>query len=485
MSTQLQGKSLTFENTGTQVNPRRWYAVAVILLPVLLMQLNTFMIQVALPSIQNSLQASFFEAQLIVSGYSLGQAVAILIGGRLGDLYGRKRMLLIGVSGFTLMSALGGAVSDPGQMIAVRIIQGLTAAVTLPQILSMIHVSLLPKEKGLAFGIYGATIGVGFTFGLIMGGFLIDWNWFDLGWRTVFLFNVPFGLLVLMCMPFVSESRGAESRKIDWPGVVLLTIGLFLLVYPVSEGAKRGWPLWTWAALILAVPVLLAFAAVQHRKKKRGGIPLVDLSIFQKRLFPLGLLTVLMLFLGMISFFVVLSYYLQYGLHEDVRTTGLAFLPLGGGYFLTSLLSGRVVRRWGSAVFRTGALVMAVCSFLLIGSLHLDATQFFHIRNILLLLGYGLGLGLVTGPLVNTVLSVVRPQDAGTASGLYNTVTNLGNSLGVALIGLLFSASLRQPLAEAALSDYTRAFSSTLIATGGLSVATFVCLIMLRPQQQV
>ncbi|MGO4275137.1 MFS transporter, partial [Paenibacillus sp. TAF58] len=116
-----------------------------------------------------------------------------------------------------------------------------------------------------------------------------------------------------MCMPYVSESRGAESRKIDWPGVVLLTIGLFLLVYPVSEGAKRGWPLWTWAALILAVPVLLAFAAVQHPKKKRGGVPLVDLSIFQKRLFPLGLLTVLVLFLGMISFFVVLSYYLQYG----------------------------------------------------------------------------------------------------------------------------------------------------------------------------
>ncbi|MGO4275136.1 MFS transporter [Paenibacillus sp. TAF58] len=137
MSTQLQGKSLTFENTGPQVNPRRWYAVAVILLPVLLMQLNTFMIQVALPSIQNSLQASFFEAQLIVSGYSLGQAVAILIGGRLGDLYGRKRMLLIGVSGFTLMSALGGAVSDPGLLIAVRIIQGITAAVTLPQILCL------------------------------------------------------------------------------------------------------------------------------------------------------------------------------------------------------------------------------------------------------------------------------------------------------------------------------------------------------------
>lgn len=479
MSNHLSAALSTGGKAEQQVDPRRWYALAVILLPTLLISLNTYMIQVALPSMQNSLHASFSEAQLIVTGFSLGLAVALIVSGKLGDMYGRKRMLLIGVSGFTVMAALGGLTSDPAILIAIRIVQGLAAALIQPQVLSTMQVTFPPREKAFAFGIYGAMIGFGFAFGLILGGILVNWNLFDLGWRTIFFFNVPFGILVLLLLPIIPESRGTRAQSIDWAGTVLLMSGLFLLVYPLSEGQKQGWPIWTWLCLISALPVLLAFIAVEIRKRKRDAFPLVDLSIFTHRSFSVGMAAVIVIYLSMFSFFFILSYYLQFGLHYKVQYTSLIFLPLGAGFFLTSLVSSRIVGRWGMVVLKIGALAVGGCSILLIGSLYIDATDLLHVRNILILLLYGVGLGMVTTPLVNVVLSTVPMKDAGTGSGLFTTFMYLANSLGVALIGILFSASLGQSLIEAELSDYARAFSVSLAASGGMAFAAFVCLCFL------
>lgn len=222
-------------------------------------------------------------------------------------MYGRKRMLLIGVIGFTVMSALGGLTSDPTLLIAIRIMQGLAAALIQPQVLSTMQISFLPREKALAFGIYGALIGIGFAFGLILGGVLVNWNVFNFGWRTVFFFNVPFGLLVLLFLPILPESRG-RAQSIDWRGIILLVIGLFLLIYPLSEGQKQGWPLWTWGCMLLALPVLLAFIAVEIRKQKQDASPLIDLSIFKLRAFSVGMATVVVVYISMFSFFFILSY---------------------------------------------------------------------------------------------------------------------------------------------------------------------------------
>lgn len=484
MSNPIPGALASDRSPKQQTDRRRWYALAVVLLPILLIQLNTFMIQVALPSLQNSLHAGFSEAQFIVAGYSLGMALALIIGGKLGDMYGRKRMLIIGVAGFTLMAALGGLASDPSVLIAIRVMQGLSTAIIQPQVLSTMQVSFPPQEKALAFGIYGALIGIGFTFGLILGGLLIDWNWFALGWRNVFFFNVPFGVLVLLLLPIIPESRGGQAQSIDGSGAILLVAGLFLLIYPLSEGQKRGWPLWTWSCLVLAIPVLLAFVAVEIRKSKQGAIPLVDLSIFKLPSFRVGMITVTVFYSGMFSFFFILSYFLQYGLHYSVQSTSLVFLPISVGSFLSSLVSSGIVRRWGVVVLKIGALVMAVCSIALIGSLHADAAELLTMRNMTILLMYGLGLGLAGTPLVNVALSVVPAKNAGTGSGLFTTFTYLANSLGVALIGILFSAMLGKPLTAAHLPDYVRAFSVSLTVTGSLAFAAFICLCFL-PKRKV
>ncbi|MCU6712688.1 MFS transporter [Paenibacillus sp. J5C_2022] len=472
------------EKLEQKFDPHRWYALAVILLPILLNSLNTYMIQVALPLIQNSLNASFSDAQLIVTCFSLSLAVSLIVSGKLGDIYGRKRLLVIGVSGFTLMALLGGMTANPMHLIVIRIVQGVAAALIQPQVLSMMQTNYRSREKGLVFSIYGALLGFGFAFGLTLGGLLVNWNVFDWGWRTVFFFNVPFGLLVLLCLPLLPESRGNGTQRIDWSGTAFIMGGLFLLVYPLSEGQRQGWPHWIWGCLVLSLLLLLAFSAIEIRKQKRDEAPLVDLTIFRQRIFRVGMLSVILIYLGMFSFFFILTYYLQFGLHYDAQATSLVFLPLGAGFFLTSLISSRIVDRWGMYVLRIGALVTASCCILFLLLLHFNAVNLQRLPFLALLLAYGLGLGLVTTPLTRVVMGAIPAKDAGTGSGLFNTVMYLANSLGVALISILFSAALRQPLETASLSDYTRAFSISIAACGGLSLAVFICLGFLRQRQQ-
>lgn len=313
-------------------DPRRWMALVLILLPTLLISLNNYMMQVALPVMQASVHASFAEAQLIFSGYSLGLAVALILGGKLGDLYGRKRLLRIGVSGFTCMCLLGALVPNPTLLLVIRIIQGLSAAMIQPQVLSIMQSIFLPREKGLVFAIYGAVIGLGFTLGLILGGLLVDWNLFGLSWRIVFLVNVPFGLLVMMGLPIVPESRGHSDPSIDWFGIILVMSGLLLLIYPLTICQKQGWPVWTWGCLLLSLVLLLQFVLQQKRREEAGRAPLMELSMFKIGSFRIGIITEVVVYLSMFSFFFILNYYLQAGLKFDLESTSLVFYRLAWGF---------------------------------------------------------------------------------------------------------------------------------------------------------
>ncbi|WP_238178000.1 MFS transporter [Paenibacillus contaminans] len=479
-----------------QAAPRRWQAFALLMLPALLIPLNSYMVQIALPFMQTSLHADFSEAQFLLSSYSLGLAAALILGGRLGDIYGRKRMLVVGVLGFTITAAVGGVLSHAGALTVTRIIQGMAAAIVQPQVLSIMRNSFHPKERGLAFGIYGAVIGVGFILGLTLGGLLIDWNWFGLGWRTVFFVNVPIGMLVLLLLPIVPEQEGNEKRQrhtvdhlltkplrapVDWFGGLLLLSGLALLLYQLTEGQHRGWSGATWGSLATAVLILAAFTLKQLSRKKQGKSFLIDFDIFRSRLFSTGIAAVMLIYLSMFSFFVLLNYYVQAGLHYTIRSSSFVFLPLGGGFFLASLLTSRFTRK-RRAILQIGTVMMGLCSVLLIQALHADAIHLFHNRHVLILFGYGCGLGMATTPLANLVLGTVPQQDAGTGAGLFSTSMYFASALGVAFSGMMFSHWLGHTLIEAEPADYVRAFSISISASGGIALAGGILLCFLREE---
>ncbi|SEG81694.1 drug resistance transporter, EmrB/QacA subfamily [Bacillus sp. ok061] len=451
----------------------RWFYLAIILFPTLLISLNTYMIQIALPIMQSELHINFSQAQLIFSGYSIGLASSLIIGGKLGDIYGRRKILLIGIFMFTLTAFIGGISSHPLSLITIRIIQGLSAAFIQPQILSIIQIIFPSKEKNLAFGLYGAVIGIAFTFGLILGGLLVDWNLFNSSWRTVFLCNVPFGILVLLLLPIIPESKGEHSKHIDWTGAISLMISILLFIYPLSEVQKYGWNPRIISIFILSFFVFTFFIFIERNKQKNEQSPLIDLSVFKNRLFVIGISSVLTIYMSMFSFFFILNYFLHFGLHYHTTDMSLIFLPIGLGFFITSLLSSKIVNHFGLMVLKIGALIMSICTFILIKLLLIDAHNLFTVEYIVLLFVYGLALGFATTPLANTILSKIPQNYIGVASGLFTTFMYLANSLAVVCISIIFSNSLKTTLEKASFTGYVHAFSNCLFIISILSLSSF------------
>ncbi|WP_410993520.1 MFS transporter [Bacillus cereus] len=452
----------------------RWFYLAIILLPTLLISLNTYMIQIALPIMQSELHINFSQAQLIFSGYSIGLASALIIGGKLGDVYGRRKMLLIGVFVFTVTAFVGGISSNPLFLIIIRIIQGLSAAFIQPQILSIIQIIFPTKEKNLAFGLYGAVIGIAFTFGLILGGLLVDWNLFNSSWRMIFLCNVPFGILLLLLLPIVPESRGEQSQHIDWAGAILLMLSILLFIYPLSEVQKYGWNSSNLIIFIISFLVFIFFILIERHKQKNDQLPLIDLSVFKNWLFVIGISSVLTIYMSMFSFFFILNYFLHFGLHYRTTDMSLIFLPIGLGFFITSISSSKIVNHFGLIVLKIGALIMSLCTFTLVRLLVIDAHNLFTVEYILVLFVYGLGLGFATTPLANTILNKISHNYVGVASGLFTTFMYLANSLAVVGISIIFSNSLKTTLENASFTDYVHAFSNWLYVISILSLSTFL-----------
>ena len=245
-------------NENLSIDPRRWWALVVVLAATLMSIIDSSIVNVAIPSIQLELHTNTAQIQLVVVGYILAYAVGLVTGGRLGDMLGRKRMFQLGMLGFALASLVCGLAPNPIILILFRVIQGLGSALMVPQVISIIQVSFLPKEKPVAFSMYGAVVGFASVFGQILGGLLIGSNFMDFGWRNVFLVNVPIGVIALIAsVPLVRESYASGTKKLDMIGVGLLTLGLVLLTYPLSTGEDAGWPWWTFACLIISIPIFI------------------------------------------------------------------------------------------------------------------------------------------------------------------------------------------------------------------------------------
>jgi EmrB/QacA subfamily drug resistance transporter len=420
-------------------DPRRWIALAVVLIAGFMQLVDISIVNVAIPSIQRDLDATYAQIQWVLAGYQLAFAVMLITGGRLGDIFGRKRLFITGMAGFTLASALCGLAQNPGMLIGSRVLQGLMGAIMFPQILSVIQVTFPPRERGTAFGMFGATIGLATITGPLVGGLLIEADLFGLEWRPIFLVNVPIGIAALTAATrYLIESKAPRALRLDPIGVAIVTAGLLLLVYPLVQGRDLDWPLWTFLSMAAAVPVLAGFAAYERRKKALDGSPLVDLDLFRQRAFVPGLAVAAIFFMGIPAFFLTFSLWLQIGLGFSPLHAGLTGAPFAVGSALASAASVRLAPALGRRILSVGSLLLVAGMVALIWTVDRYGGAVHSWQLLPALLVCGLGLGSVVAPLVNVVLAGIRGQDAGAASGVLSTVQQVGGAVGVALIGVIF-----------------------------------------------
>jgi EmrB/QacA subfamily drug resistance transporter len=428
---------------GEGADPRRWLTLVILLLAAFMNLLDVSIVNIAIPSIQRSLHASYADVQWALAGYTLAYALVLITGGRLGDTFGRKRLFLIGVAGFTIMSALCGAAQSPGTLIACRVVQGAMGGIMVPQVLSIIQVIFPPAERIKALAGFGVTAGLGTVSGPLLGGLLIQHSLFGLGWRPIFLINVPVGVIAMVASAIlVRESRASRPPRMDWAGVALITAALLLLLYPLVQGRQLGWPAWTFASMAVSVPVFALFVGYERIKTRRDGSPLVQLSLFRQRSFGIGIAIAVTFFLGITSFALILTLFLQTGLGFTPLHAGLTFLPFSGGVLVASAAAARLAPRFGRGVTMTGALVMAAGMaglIAIVGHYGQAVTTWEMVPGLVVA---GLGMGTVLAPLADIVLAGVPRRHAGSASGLLNTAIQLGASIGIAVIGVIFFGML-------------------------------------------
>ncbi len=437
--------------------------MAVVLSATFMALLDSFIVNVAIPSIQSDLRASASDIQFILAGYTLAYAVLLITGSRLGDMFGRKRLFLTGMLGFVVASALCGAAPSAMYLILFRVLQGVTAAAMMPQVLAMIHMSFPENEKAKAIGLYGATIGIATVSGQLLGGYLISQNLFDLGWRSVFLVNVPIGVAALLAgIPLLQESRNPAARRLDLTGALLLTASLLALAFPLVQGREAGWPAWSFI-LLACFPVCLTLFIIYERKiLKNGKSPLLSPSLFRDRSFRLGISLILVFYAIASALFFTLAVMLQQGFGYSAFTSGLTYLPLGIGFFLASLASPKFVGKFGPAVLLVGAIITAGglgCTWEMV---HHDGGHLVWNALWPCLFVIGIGQGTCAAPLIGTILSKVRQENIGTASGVLTTATQLSTALGVCFVGIFFYRALVISDLLDARARYAHAFTVAL-----------------------
>ena len=447
--------------------------------------LDVFIVTQALPSINTTLGAGPAELELVVSAYSLVYAVFLVTGGRLGDILDRKRIFLFGMSLFTLASALAGAAPSPLFLIGARALQGLGAALMYPQVLSIIQVTFQGPERSLALGLFAAINGIGAITGNILGGFLIQFNLAGLGWRPIFLVNVPVGIIGVVAGFFVLHPAKAERPpKLDLPGVALISLFLISLVLPLAEGQATGWPPWTIMLLILSLPLLAAFAIYERRRTNRGADPLVNMNLFKNRTFAVGIPLLILAYFSTSGLFFTLVLFLQTGLGFSPITSGLSFVQINIGFITASLLGPRLLRRFGRGLLTIGYALQIVGLASTLVSVYSYGTALTLYDLTFPLITAGLGFGFVLAPLLGVVLTGVEARDTGAASGVVSTSMQIGNTIGISFYGLLFYTFLNNPGPGLSL-QYLNAFKLTLPFLMVSSITSFLLVFLVRRQRRL
>ncbi len=467
-------KSESAANTDAP-DPGRWKSLAVILAAAFLVALDFFVVNVSIPSIRTNLHASFAEVQLVIASYGLTYSVLLISGGRIGDIYGRKKMLMWGVTAFTAASMLCGFAPSPVFLIAARALQGIAGALLFPQVLAIMQVTFPQNERAKAFGLFGTVIGTSSFSGNVLGGLLVSANLFDLSWRPIFLINLPIGIAtVFAAKKFIKESRSPKARRLDLGGVAILTLALSLLLYPLIQGREAGWPMWSFVCMAAFIPMLVLFVQYEKRVTAGGGSPLVELDLFHDRSFVIGLFSGMCFFSGAAAFFLISTVFLQNGLGYSPKEAGLTFAWFAIAFLGSSLASVRIQPKLGSRIINLGAamMILGLSSLLYLTALRGASLSGLELAPVLLI--YGTGQGFVMPTLISTVLINIKGHDAGSASGVLSTVQQASFATGVAVIGTVFFSVLGTATStEAFLHALRVAFSVNIC----LLTATFILIL--------
>lgn len=432
----------------------RWLALAVLLTGAFLPILDFTIVNLALPSIREGLRANSAQVQFVISAYAATYAVMLITGGRLGDLLGRKRMFLLGVAGFTMASLLCGFANSPTTLIMGRILQALMATVMAPQVLASIRLMFPGPEQTRALAFYGATFGLANICGQLLGGFLVSAHPFGLAWQSIFFVNIPIGIAAFIgTVLYVDESRSPHAKKLDFVGVLVLSVALGCLVYPLIEGRELGWSGWMIGVLCIAVIAFLGFIRYERGLSAKGLDPLVELSLFANHRFTLGILIGLVFYM-LSAFYLTFSIYLQAGLHETPLEAGFATLPFAASFFVGSVGSSAVIRLLKGYVLPTG-LALQVIGF---GVVALCSR--YQLRGLEEGLAVaGVGYGFVMPSIIKEVIGDIDQRHAGLAAGMVMTALQVGAALGIAIVGGVFYTSLAGQTGPKA---YACAFSNAL-----------------------
>jgi EmrB/QacA subfamily drug resistance transporter len=457
--------------------PHRGLAIGILLFASFMDLLDVTIVQVALPSIGADLGASDAQLEWIVSGYMLAFAVALITGGRLGDLYGRRRIFLVGIAGFTLSSAAAAAAWSGDVLVATRIVQGLFAALMVPQLLASVQAFFSPRERAPMYGLIGGVAGLAAVAGPVLGGWLVDADLWGLGWRSVFLINIPVGIAIFaLAARFVPETRSPRPMRLDVPGVALLSAVVLAFMVPLVEGQTLGWPVWLWIPVAVGAALLVVFVAYSRRRMRRDGSALLPMPLFADRGFSAGIVTQAAFQGALNAFTLPFIIYLQVGLGFDALTAGLNLLAFSLGAMLGTGAVIPLVARLGKVLVTAGSVIIAVSVLWVFAVVSDTGAAFTGWAAVWPMALAGVGLALLVIPLVDVALATVPIADAGAASGAYSTFQQLGAAAGVAVSTTVFFTIVGDDWSREHVLEALQA--SVWVSVAGFAIAALASLLL-------
>ncbi|WP_104193264.1 MFS transporter [Cryobacterium sp. Y82] len=470
--------------TTSVVSRRAWQALIVLLAGMFMALLDTTIVNVALPSIRTSLDASEATLSWIISGYALAFGLALIPAGRVGDRYGHKWVYFTGLALFTIASLACGLAQNDLQLIVARVVQGLAGGVFVPAVTAVIQLMFPPMARGKAYAIMGSVIGVSTALGPIVGGLIIEAFGAPNGWRLVFWVNLPIGVLALIATVFLLPGGAALPRATpvsrtgtDWFGLALISAGLVALLVPLIEGQDQGWPLWTFLTLAAGVLLVVAFGAWEVSVARRDGSPLVPPHLFAHPAFTGGVVLALVYFAAFTSIFFTISILWQAGLGHSALDSGIVSIPFAVGTILGASQSDRLAKRLGRTVLVVGVALVTIglvwIWLVMLLTTPGDLTNW-HLLPPLFIAG--LGSGFFIAPNVSFIVATVDPTEAGGASGVIGVMQRVGSAVGIAVIGSVFFGTLTVtgPGADALAAAFTHSATMAMAVSAGFALVALM-----------